>query len=531
MDQTYNYIIIGGGSAGCVLANRLSQDSKNQVLLIEAGSKDKDINIKIPASFSKLFKSEYDWGFETVKQPRLNNRKIYLPRGKVIGGSSSINAMIYIRGSRGDFDDWAKDGNVGWSYDEVLTYFKKSEHNKEKSDAYHGKEGPLNVEYSNYTNHLSQVFLKAGQELGIPMNEDFNGRSQEGFGRYQVTQYSGQRCSSAHAFLKPIESRSNLRVLYDAQVEKINIVQNVALGVTYNLKGKSLHAQAKNEVLVCAGSYQSPQLLLLSGIGDGDHLRDFNIPIIKHLPGVGDNLQDHLMLGCIFDSVYGKTLDAAERFPRMFVNLIKYLSKKEGPFSSNIAEVGGFTKSNPELAHCDIQWHFAPCFFINNGFDNPPLRNGFSIGTKVIAPSSKGHIKLKSKDWKEKPEIDHNYLETEDDIIRSIEAYKKAQDLGLTEAFKPYRRGFFKPERKLKSQDDIYYHIQEIAQTLYHPSSTCKMGIDNMSVVDPRLRVYGIDRLRVVDASIMPNVVRGNTNAATIMIAEKGADMILEDHK
>jgi len=531
MQDRYSFIIIGGGSAGCVLANRLSENPQNKVLLLEAGSIDKDINIKIPASFSKLFKSEYDWEFLTTQQPRLKNRALYLPRGKVIGGSSSINAMVYIRGNKADFDAWAAEGNKGWSYEEVLPYFKKSENNKEKQDAYHGTSGELTVEYSKYSNHLSNVFLEAGRELGYKMNDDFNGPDQEGFGKYQVTQKDGKRCSAAHAFLKPIEHRVNLTVKYDATVERIIIENNEAKGVVYNQKAKSHKVLADGEVILSAGAYQSPQVLMLSGIGDGALLSKFNIPVYKDLPGVGKHLQDHLIVGSIFDSYYKYTLDAAERFPSMLKNLWIYLTKKTGPFSSNVAEVGGFTKSSPDVSVCDLQLTFAPSFFVNHGFDNPPLRNGYTVGVKVVNPSSQGTVSLASANWKDKPVIDHNYFGDDDDIVRSIAAYRQSEAIGMAKAFEKYRREFYQPKHKLKSDAAIVDHMQEIGQTLYHPTSTCKMGHDSVSVVDDRLRVHGIKKLRVIDASVMPKVTRGNTNAPTIMIAEKGADLILESNE
>ncbi|MEL6851641.1 MAG: GMC family oxidoreductase N-terminal domain-containing protein, partial [Bacteroidota bacterium] len=458
---------------------------------------------------------------------RKKDRELLLPRGKMLGGSSSINAMIYIRGHKQDYEEWSALGNQGWSYEEVLPYFKKAENQEIIDDEFHGKGGPLNVTNRKYTNPLSDVFVEAGQELGYPKNDDFNGAKQEGFGYYQVTNKNAERCSAAHGYLHPVAKRPNLTVEINAKVERILIEEGTATGVIYHQNGSSHEARAAKEIVLSAGAYHSPQILNLSGIGNGDDLKKLGIPVVKHLPGVGQNLQDHMVFFAIFHSSFKGSLDSAENFPVVFKNLFNYLLFKQGPFCSNIGEAGAFVKSSPDQPANDIQYHFGPNYFVEHGLENPKKGNGYSIGGKVLNPSSKGTVKLSSANFQAAPLIDHNYMSTEDDVQRSIWGYKLAQKLGETQAFQPYRTGLYMPEKSPASDEEIVEFIRATGQTLYHPTSTCKMGQDEMAVVDHELMVHGIQHLRVVDASIMPNVTRGNTNAPTIMIAEKAADMML----
>lgn len=531
MQTSFDYVIVGAGSAGCVLANRLSENPKNQVLLLEAGGKDNNQNIKIPAGFPKLFKGKEDWAYHTTTQENMNNRELFLPRGKTIGGSSSINAMIYIRGNKADYDEWAGLGNQGWAYDDVLPYFKKSQNQQVLNSTYHSKGGPLHVTNRPYTNELSDVFVKAGQELGYMFNPDFNGEDQEGFGYYQVTNNKGQRWSAADAFLRPAQKRSNLTVVINAHVNRILLEETTAIGVNYTLDGLDHDAHAAKEVILSAGAYNSPKIMMLSGLGDGDELQGHGIPVVKHIPGVGKNLQDHLVYFTIFNSTYKKSLDSAENFPVVLKNLFNYFVFKKGPFTSNIGEAGAFVKSSPELEAIDTQYHFGPNYFMQHGFKNPTKGYGYSIGGKVLNPSSKGTVKLASSNPGADPLIDHNYLSTHDDVERSVWGYKLAQRLGMSNAFSNYRSGIHAPSTLLDDDKAIEDFIRSSGETLYHPTSTCKMGNDEMAVVDAELRVHGIQKLRIVDASVMPNVTRGNTNAPTIMIAEKAADMIKEAEK
>ncbi len=525
--QHFDYIIIGAGSAGCVLANRLSKNSNNKVLLLEAGEEDKASDIKTPIAFSKLFKTKYDWQDETVVQEHMNNRPMFQPRGKVIGGCSSTNAMIYMRGHRLDYDHWANLGNTGWSYEEILPYFKRSEDNQVYNNKYHGVGGEWTISAYRYQHPLSKALLKAIEQAGHPLNPDFNGELQEGFGFHQLSQKNGRRCSAADAFLHPIRSRSNLQVVTKAHVTKISLEGKVATGVVYDKGGKQIEVGANKEVILSAGAFNSPKLLMLSGIGPVDHLKEKGIAVVQDLPGVGQNLQDHLLGGIAYRSKKSDTYDTIEGFPRILGALWQFLINKGGPLSSNVCEIGGFVRTLPDLPAPDIQFAFAPAFYIRHGFDNPKGESGLGFGPILLQPYSVGEVKLRDGYAASKPLIDPKYFSDERDVATMIRGAKIADHVLSQSALDEYRGARYLPEKDLDADEEMADLLRGMAETLYHPVGTCKMGQDAMSVVDENLKVRGIEGLRVIDASIMPKIVRGNTNAPTIMIGEKGADMVL----
>lgn len=521
-----DYIIIGAGSAGCVLANRLSKDPKNAVLLVEAGVNDKKREIHIPAAFSELFKTSVDWAYESTPQPSAAGRKLFLPRGKVLGGSSSINAMIYIRGNRMDYDHWEELGNPGWGYEDLLPYFTKGEENARIENDFHGTQGELSIVDPNDPRELSKAFIEGANEAGFEVNDDFNGETQEGVGLYQVTQKAGKRMSTAGAFLKPALSRKNLTVLTKAEVESLAWTENRVSGIRYRKNGVLEIAEAAKEVILSAGAYNSPKILLLSGIGSADELGELGISVRRHLPGVGKNLQDHLIVPMVFDTYPQSTLETA----RSVRSLVNYLLWTEGPLSSNIAEAGGFIKTLPQLPAPDIQFHFGPGYFYNHGFGIPTKGYGYSLGPTLLQPDSIGEVKLASPEASVAPLIDHQYLTGSEDVATLVRGFQAGMEIINSSRMKSYFRGFHLPVKRLVSETEIETHVREQAQTLYHPIGTARMGTDKDAVVDARLRVHGVPGLRVVDASVMPKIVRGNTNAPVIAIAEKAADMILEDN-
>ena len=522
--KTYDYIIVGAGSAGCVLAARLTEDPRVRVLLLEAGGPATPRESKIPAAFSKLYKSAVDWNYSTEPEPHLNGRRLYWPRGKMLGGSSGINAMIYMRGNALDYDHWESLGNVGWGYADVLPYFKKSENQTRGASAFHGAGGPLDVTDLRYVNPLTRAFLSAAGEIGISSNSDFNAERQEGGGLYQVTQKKGKRHSAADAYLKPSARSKNLSVLTGAHAMQLVIERGRALGIAYVREGVLEEARADAEVILCGGTVNSPQLLLLSGIGPPNELERSGISAVHNLPGVGKNLQDHVMVSVGYLCTKPVTLASAESLP----NLMRYFLLKRGPLVSNVAEAGIFLRTKSELAEPDLQLLFGPAYYVNHGL-TPRKEHCFGFGPTLITPESRGEISLRSTNPLEPPAIRANYLSTEADMQVIVHGVRLSRQLAHSRAFETYRGDELHPGTTAQSDDDLAEFVRREAETLYHPVGTCKMGSDSMAVVDSRLRVRGIEKLRVVDASIMPRIIAGNTNAPTIMIAEKAADMIRED--
>jgi choline dehydrogenase len=517
----YDYIIVGAGSAGCILANRLSEDPKVKVLLLEAGGPDNRKECHIPVAFSKLFKTACDWAYYTEPQPKLGNRNLYWPRGKMLGGSSSMNAMIYVRGHRSDYDGWRDLGNAGWSYQDVLPYFKKSEKQQNGRSEYHGDSGPLVVSNLRSPNPLSQAFIEAAEQCGFPRNPDFNAESQEGFGFYQVTQCDGKRCSAADAFLKPAMSRPNLKVKTGVQVFDIIFERKRAVAVSVQQDSGSVQERAEREIILCAGTIGSPQLLMLAGIGPVERLRNLGIPVLLDLPGVGANLQDHPAVPIAYQCTQPISLLNAETLS----GLARYMVFKDGMLTSNVAEAGGFVRTRHDSIAPDLQFHFGPGYYVDHGFQKSK-HHAFTLGPTAIRPRSRGRISLRSSNPLDSPLIEPSYFSDQRDLDVMLAGVRLARTIASAAAFRKYRGPEMLPGPDAKDDESLRRHIEKYAATLYHPVGTCKMGNDSMAVVDSELRVRDLEGLRVVDASVMPMITGGNTNAPTIMIAEKGADLI-----
>ncbi len=523
--RVYDTIIIGAGSAGCVLANRLSEDPAHKVLLLEAGPRDWHPFIHMPAGLAKLVgKKGVNWDYSTTPQAALDGRALWWPRGKVLGGSSAINAMCYIRGVAGDYDRWQAAGADGWSWHDVLPWFIRSEANSRGADAYHGADGPLSVADLRYVNPLSHAFVEAGVQAGFGRNHDFNGASQAGTGLYQVTQLDGARCSSAVAYLRPAQGRPNLSVHTHALATRITIADGRANGVTYAMRGQAMH-QAAREVIVCGGAINSPQLLMLSGIGPAEELRRHRIPIVHDLPGVGANLQDHLdictLTACSQPVTYDHLSDLKVAFDY-------YLRGHSGVGSSNDAEAGGFVRS--PLARDernDVQFHFVPALLDDHGRHRLP-GNGYTLHACFLHPDSRGRIRLASARAGDKAVIEANYLTDPAgfDLHMMVECAKLSRTLLRQAAFDAWRAGPIFPARDDLDDAALAAFVRAKAETVYHPVGSCRMGTDANAVVDPQLRVHGVAGLRVVDASVMPSLPSGNTNAPVIMIAERAAALI-----
>jgi choline dehydrogenase len=511
---TFDYVIVGAGSAGCVLAGRLTEDPDVRVALLDAGGPDNRPEAHIPFLWPLLLKSSYDWDLLGEAEPGLNGRRLYLPRGKMLGGCSSINAMIYIRGNRVDYDDWAAGGAVGWSYDEVLPYFKRAESNERGESEFHGAEGPMKVSEGRSRNALVDAMLEAARAAGHEANPDFNGARQEGVGYFQLTQRDGFRESTADAYLRPALSRPNLTVITSAMANRILFDRTRATGVEIARDGQLEQIHAESEVIISAGTYQSPVLLMLSGIGPAEQLAPWGIELLEELP-VGENLQDHPMAQLNWLTAAGSLFDAPA--PE---NFARFEADQTGPLSSNIPEAAGFFRTRAGLDAPDVQFHFAPSLLADEGLA-PPSGHGYCFGPVAVKPASRGRVTLRAGVPDAKPRVLSNFLTHEDDVRSMVAGVRMALAIAEQQPLRALSTGAYSvPESD--SDSDIEAWLRAVAHPVYHPTSTCAVG----AVVDSDLRVYGFDGLRVVDASVMPTITRGNTNAPTIMIAERAADLI-----
>jgi choline dehydrogenase len=518
-----DYVVVGAGSAGCVLANRLTEDPAVRVLLVEAGGKDRSPNIKIPAGFAKQFHTKLDWDYATDPEPHCDGRSLYIPRGKSLGGSSSMNAMLYVRGRPLDYDLWEAEGAAGWGWDDVRPYFLKAENNERGAGEHHAVGGPLNVMDERSPRPLTGRFLRAAEAVGIPRIADYNGPEQDGASLCQVTQRNGRRWSTADAYLRPAQDRPNLEVRTGVHVARVALEGDRAVGVVLrDGRGREETVRAEREVIVSAGAIGSPQLLMLSGIGPADHLREVGVGggVVVDNPAVGANLQDHPYVVCVWESTAAESLYGADK-PKP---LLEWLLRRSGPLTSTVAEAFAFVRSRPGLPAADLQYHFAPAYFVDNGaeeFDG----HAFTMGPVLVSPKSRGEIRLAAADPVAKPRIITNTLSEPEDLAALVTGVELAREIAGAEPLRAVRGREIYPGAEIRDDADVEDFVRRSVELLYHPSGTCRMGGAD-AVLDPELRVRGIEGLRVVDASVFPIVPGGNTNAPTIMVAERAADLI-----
>jgi len=524
----YDYVIVGAGSAGCVLAHRLSEDGRHRVLLLEAGSRDWYPWIHVPIGYAKtMFNPRWNWMFNTEPEPGMNGRRIYWPRGKGLGGSSSINGLIFIRGQREDYDAWAAQGCPGWGWDGVLPYFLRSEGNSRGASELHGADGPLRASDIGRPHELVDAFIEGAAETGIPRTDDFNGASQEGAGYYQLTTHRGLRCSTATAYLRPARGRANLVVETNAHARRVLFDGSRASGVEYERAGRRIRVRARREVILSAGGLQSPQLLQVSGIGDPDLLGRNGVPVVRALPAVGENLQDHLQVRVMFRCRKPVTTNDELRsaWGRLRMGM-EWALRRTGPLAIGINQGGLFARAMPHSTTPDVQFHFSTLSADMAGA-KPHDWPGFTMSVCQLRPTSRGHVRIRSADAREAPAMQPNYLSTELDCETTVAGLKLARAIAATGAMRDYTLDEYKPGPSARTDDDLLEFARNNGATIFHPVGTCRMGSDAQAVVDPRLRVNGVQGLRVVDASVMPTLVSGNTNWPTVMIAEKASDLIL----
>ncbi len=532
MTDQFDYVIIGAGSAGCVLANRLSADGTSSVALLEAGGRDWNPWIHVPVGYFKtIHNPNTDWCYKTENDPGLNGRSLKWPRGKVLGGSSSINGLLYVRGQRQDYDRWSELGCSGWSYEEVLPYFRRAENQSRGEDAYHGVDGPLQVSDMSFKRPICDDFINGVTELGTPYNDDINGEDQEGVGYFQLTAHNGRRCSSAVAYLNGARSRPNLHIITHAMVKKIDFVNGRATTVQIDRQGTPMSLKAREEIILSAGAIGSPQILQVSGVGPSDVLQSQGIDVVVDSPEVGENLQDHLQIRAVYKTRRPVTLNDELSNPLQKVRAgIEYILNRSGPLSMAASQVYAFCRTRLSNERPDIQYHFQPLSADSPGEGLHPF-SAITASVCQLRPESRGSIHIQSPDANVHPIIHANYLSTDLDCKTAIESMKFTRRIMQTNAMKDHIAQELLPDPAATTDDELLYQARNIANTIYHPTSTCRMGIDDRAVLDPELRVKGVTGLRVVDASIMPEIVSGNTNAPTIMIAEKASDLILNERK